>query len=234
MFASKAGVPKKRLRLHVTGQEEPFQFSFVSPPAIAESELERFKTLLAAVVTNNSSLTVAAAPTKESKTPKSAPVSKPQTPTPTPPTPARPSPTPYSRSSSSSAPKRGAYGSDVKQRVLTKHPDLAELHTALIIAPGPGRIITEEEFWEGREVYPWLFIEFLSVLPTLSLCSSTCSSPRLCQWPRRKGSLRKFWCLKCTRQKMEGRLYLSLHRPLPTYLKSFPLWLTLMLRTYHR
>ena len=79
MFASKAGVPKKRLRLHVTGQEEPFQFSFVSPPAIAESELERFKTLLAAVVTNNSSLTVAAAPTKESKTPKSAPVSKPQT-----------------------------------------------------------------------------------------------------------------------------------------------------------
>lgn len=159
MFASKSDAGKKKLRLHVIGQEEPYQFSFTSPPAIAQAELERFKNLLASVVANNASATSsnanAATVTSTKDAPKlDASLSKTQTPRPTPRTPGPQSPSPYSRSSSIGvgSTKGGAYSSEVKQRVLTKHPELAELHATLIIAPGPQRLITEDEFWEGREV----------------------------------------------------------------------------------
>lgn len=118
MFSSKAGVPKKRLRLHVADQEEPYQFSFTSPPAIADQELEKFKNLLAAVVSYN---TTGAAPPLAPKMP----------PTPGSPAPsanmstARPSPSPYSRSSSAIPSKSGGrYSFEVYQKVLTKVPEL--------------------------------------------------------------------------------------------------------------
>jgi len=145
MFSSKAGVTKKRLRLHVADQLEPFQFSFTSPPAVADAELEKFKSLLAAVVSANTSGSSGSAPS----TPRNPPVKLPGSPLP--PTasnqPPRP-PNPYGRSSSAAPSKGGQYGSEVYQKVLTKNPELGDLHRSLVQS---GQI-TEQEFWEGREV----------------------------------------------------------------------------------
>lgn len=149
MFSSKAGVPKKRLRLHVADQEEPYQFSFTSPPVVADAELEKFKSLLAAVVSANASGSCGSAVS----TPRTAPTKLPGSPAPpsTPSTssqPPRPSPGPYGRSSSAVPSKWGQYRFEVYQKVLTMNPGLADLHHALVQS---GQI-TEQEFWEGREV----------------------------------------------------------------------------------
>lgn len=154
MFSSKAGVPKKRLRLHVADQPEPYQFSFTAAPAVADAELEKFKSLLAAVVSANTlgapvpsgPLTPAAnlpgSPAPVAHTPLSSPYP-------------RPSPSPYSRSSSAGPSKDGRYGFEVYQKVLTKNPELADLHRALVES---GQI-TEHEFWDGREVIHALLSE---------------------------------------------------------------------------
>lgn len=147
MFASKPGVPKKRLRLHVADQPEPFQFSFTSTPAIADAELEKFKSLLAAVVSANTSGPSTTTPTPKPAGSPAPPASSPAAAVPSPY--ARPSPAPYSRSPSA-GPSRGGgrYNSDVYQRVLIKNSELADLHRVLVES---GQI-TENEFWEGREV----------------------------------------------------------------------------------
>lgn len=143
MFASKPGVPKKRLRLHVAGQEEPYQFSFTSAGTIAENELDTFKKLLATVVSSNAETS-----NERSTAPNISKVQSPAAPS-TPRTPFRPSPNPYSRSSSATPSKSGGrFAPEIYSRVLTKHPDLAELHRILV----EGKQVTEQEFWEGREV----------------------------------------------------------------------------------
>lgn len=188
MFSSKAGVPKKRLRLHVNGQEEPYQFSFTSPPAIADQELEKFKTLLAAVVSYN---TTGAAPPATSKTPNNTSVT-PGSPSPSIPT-GRPSPSPYSRSPSS-APSRngGKYSFEVYQKVLTKTPELAELHRELVES---GQI-TEQEFWEGREVCNVLEAAWDNkTLNLVAIHNSTCSTLKR-QLPRKgKANHPRLWFL---------------------------------------
>lgn len=148
MFSSKAGVPKKRLKLLVSDQ--PYQFSFTSPPAVADAELEKFKSLLAAVVSSNTSNSGTMTPS----TPKS---SLPKLPG-SPPTPSvsQPSPIPYSRSSSAGPSKGGRYSFEVYQKVLTKNPELADLHGALVES---GQV-TEHEFWEGREVGILIILPF--------------------------------------------------------------------------
>ncbi|KAF8304970.1 hypothetical protein DL93DRAFT_2089951, partial [Clavulina sp. PMI_390] len=146
MFASKPGTPKKRLRIHadVDGEEQQFQFSFTSPPAIADAELEKFKNLLATVVKINTS--GASTPSATPKT--AAPTLPPTTPaTPTPRSPYPQPPTPYSRSPSAGPSREGRYSSQVYQNVLLKNPELATLHHALVLSGA----ITEQEFWEGRE-----------------------------------------------------------------------------------
>jgi transcription initiation factor TFIIH subunit 1 len=144
MFASKAGIPKKRLRLHEAGLEVPYQFSFTSPGPIAETELDNFKRLLAAVVSNNTDPTSSGTskPLRETN-------SIPSSPLPIPSTPYRASPSPYSPASSAGVSKKGGrFVPEIYSKVLIKNPQLAELHRILV----EGKQITEQEFWEGREV----------------------------------------------------------------------------------
>lgn len=190
MFSSKAGVPKKRLRLHVADQPEPYQFSFTSPPAVADAELEKFKSLLAAVVSANTAGFVGLAPS----TPRNAPT-KLLGGSPTPPLgpstssqPSRPSPTPYGRSSSVVPLKGGQYSFDVYQKVLTKNPELADLHHVLVQS---GQI-TEQEFWEGREVsILYMLILCVPIVHQFDLLLSTCLNQRLQHLRNIKGNLPK-------------------------------------------
>lgn len=114
-------------------------FHFTSPPAVAEAELAKFKSLLLEVITQNTAQGSVPIPSAAKTT---------TTPSPSTPIP-RPSPTPsYSRASSAAPSKSQPFPFEVYQRVLTRSPELASLHQELVQA---GQI-TEEEFWDGREV----------------------------------------------------------------------------------
>ncbi len=139
LFCTKEGVPKKKLKLNVNDNDEAYMFHFTSPSALAEAELAKFKSLLLEVITQNTAQGSVPIPS----TVKTITPSRPSTPIP------RPSPTPsFSRASSATPSKGQSFPFEVCQRVLTKSPELSSLHRELVET---GQI-TEDEFWDGREV----------------------------------------------------------------------------------
>ncbi|KAF8342155.1 uncharacterized protein EI90DRAFT_3032292 [Cantharellus anzutake] len=138
LFCTKEGVPKKKLKLNVTDSDEAYMFHFTSPPAVAEAELAKFKSLLLEVITQNT--TKASIPIPN-VTGKASTPSSPSTPIPRPTTPA------YSRASSATPLRNQPFSFEIRQKVLTTSPELSSLHRELVET---GQI-TEEEFWEGRE-----------------------------------------------------------------------------------
>lgn len=120
MFCSKAGAPAVRLKLGLanTPPDAPgHNFTFTSKRA--DEERDGFKRELTAIITRN----------------RSTPVSSPS------PVKAAPTPTP--------APSDALSQADfaLRKTVILKHPELAQLHRALVIS---GQI-SEADFWDGRE-----------------------------------------------------------------------------------
>lgn len=140
--------------------EAGHNFTFTSPQAVALAEREKFEAELTNIIAHNRTGTAPPppGPTLAAVTP------VPGTPTSARPrpvgTPARPTPQ-LSRASTSRAPSvasdsRGTPVSDpthdfrLRKKVLLSTPDLAQLHRELVM----GGQISENEFWEGREVKP--------------------------------------------------------------------------------
>lgn len=153
LFCSKEGAAQVRLKLGLVSDDAGHNFTFLAPPPAALVERERFKTEL----TNIISLNRRGVNTSGSVPPPVTPVSaQPPSNAPTP----RPA-IPISRASTSRA---ASVASDSRQggtptsdpthdyqlriRVLLNNPELAALHRELVMS----RQISENEFWEGREV----------------------------------------------------------------------------------
>jgi len=148
LFASKAGAAEPKLKLVLsTGANHTFAFS-------SAQDADLFKEKLSVIVKNNNE--------------PPAPASTPARPTDPPSSTARPSlapnpsrvssssytaapppavSTPDSRSSSIAPGRQETF--ELRKQVLFRSPELAALHRELVIS----RLITEAEFWEGREVF---------------------------------------------------------------------------------
>ena len=131
--------------------EAGHNFTFTSPQSTAVVEREKFKTELTNIIGRNRSGVATPAPHPP------PPISAAQTPS------SAPSPRPLgplSRKSASRAPSvaSDSHGSTpvndptndyrLRKKVLLSTPELAALHRELVI----GGHITENEFWDGREV----------------------------------------------------------------------------------
>lgn len=154
LFSSKEGAPQTRLKVGLISDETGHNFTFTAPQAVAVVERERFKTELSNIVALNRRGPDASVP------PPITPIAAPPTPSASTPGP-RPPLTPLARSSVSRA---TSVASDARTpgtpvvdptndfqlriRVLLSDPELAQLHRELVLS----RQITENEFWEGREV----------------------------------------------------------------------------------
>ena len=162
MFASKATSAKVSLK--VTFKDDipagGLLFTFTSPDAAADRTSVQ-DTLIPYITTNRSGPTLAPSTTNGGE------ASAPGTGTGSPATPAPGTPdllnkgkrkanaydpsTPTSTSDAGQGGKRPMMQNGrIKQRVLKKNPNLKVLYTELVL----GKEITEEEFWDGREVRP--------------------------------------------------------------------------------
>ena len=140
------------MKLGLVSDENGHNFTFTSPQATAVAERERFKSELTAIIGRNRSGVTTPAPQ-----PPPPPITAAQAPSSVPSP--RP-PLPLARQSVSRAPSvaSDSHGSTpvndptsdfrLRKKVLLSMPDLAALHRELVL----GGQITENEFWEGREV----------------------------------------------------------------------------------
>lgn len=159
LFCSKEGAAQVRLKIGLFSDEAGHNFTFASPQAVALVEREKFKTELTNIIGKNRAST-----TTSTGTPNRLPG--------TPGVPATPStpghvqtPRPalaVSRAASSSRAPSVASDSRgpgtpigdpttdfrLRKKVLVSTPELAQLHRELVMT---GQI-SENEFWEGREV----------------------------------------------------------------------------------
>ncbi len=152
LFCSKEGAAQVRLKIGLVSDDAGHNFTFTSPQAVAVTERERFKGELTNIISRNRS--GVATPTVP------APITPSATQAPT----GVPSPRPplaISRPSTSRAPSVASDSrttgtpvndptSDYRllKKVLVSNTELAALHRELVM----GGHITENEFWEGREV----------------------------------------------------------------------------------
>jgi transcription initiation factor TFIIH subunit 1 len=154
LFCSKEGAAQVRLKIGLVSDETGHNFTFLAPQAVAVSERERFKTELGNIISvNRRGLN-----TSNSVPPPITPISAQSFSNAPSPRPTVPLP----RSSTSRAPSVAASESrqhgtplsdptsdyQLRIRVLLNNPELAALHRELVMS----RHITENEFWEGREV----------------------------------------------------------------------------------
>lgn len=149
LFSSKEGAPQVRLKVGLVSDEAGHNFTFTSPQPAALAEREKFKSELTNIISRNRSGV--------------------GTPAQTPGTPATPTPVnaakarlPHSASKlalsrAASVDSRASgtpVGNDptndfrLRKKVLLANPELAALHRELVM----GGHISENEFWEGREV----------------------------------------------------------------------------------
>lgn len=152
-----------RLKIGLVSNEAGHNFTFTSPQAVALAERDKFEAELTNIIARNRA-PPPAPPITASATPKAR---QPGTPVVGPNgsaigTPLRPPPTPLARPSQSRAQSvasdsraSGTPLSDyptndfrLRKKVLISTPELAQLHRELVM----GGHITENEFWEGREV----------------------------------------------------------------------------------
>ncbi|KZV97754.1 hypothetical protein EXIGLDRAFT_811339 [Exidia glandulosa HHB12029] len=129
LFCSKPGAPAVRLKLNVfhAPSDGGHFFTFTSPRA--DEERENFKRELSTIIARNRASTTPAPSPSPTKPRSVVGAAAPGTPTPAP---------PDSLSQADFA---------LRKTVILKHPELAQLHRALVIS---GQI-SEAEFWEGRE-----------------------------------------------------------------------------------
>lgn len=149
LFSSKEGAPQVRLKVGLVSDDAGHNFTFTSPQPGALAEREKFKSELTNIISRNRSGVGTPA----------------QTPgTPATPVPANASKARLPQSASKLAHSRGtsadprASGTPIghdptndyrlRKKVLLSNPDLAALHRELVM----GGHISENEFWEGREV----------------------------------------------------------------------------------
>ena len=154
LFSSKEGAPQTRLKIGLFSDETGHNFTFLAPQPVAVVEREKFKTELSSIVALNRRGPDASVPAPIT------PLGAPSTPGATTPGP-KPAVPPLARTSvsraTSVASDTRAPGTPVADpssdfqlriRVLLSNPELAQLHRELVLS----RQITENEFWEGREV----------------------------------------------------------------------------------
>ena len=181
--------------------EAGHNFTFTSPQAVALAERDKFEAELTNIIARNRAGPPEAVPTPTK--PLQAVISASTTPGhgSTVGTPMRPPP-PISRPSTSRAASVASdthasgtpVGSDptsdfrLRKKVLLSTPELAQLHRELVM----GGHITENEFWEGREVniylYPWCVLSVLtsSCSQASAACTSRCRNPEAWQaWSTR-------------------------------------------------
>lgn len=158
MFASKATSAKVSLK--VTFKDDipagGLLFTFTSPDAAADRTSVQ-DTLIPYITTNRSGPALAPAANGEASGGGSPATPLPGTPVGTPDllNKGKRKAPPYDPSTPTSTPEAGPGGKRpvmqngrIKQRVLKKNPNLKILYTELVL----GKEITEEEFWDGREV----------------------------------------------------------------------------------
>ncbi len=165
---SKVGAAQVRLKVGLFSDEAGHNFTFTSPQAIALAERDKFEVEVTNIIARNRSGAPATVPSPIKPIPPhvaattSGPAS-PIIPHGAAGTPMRPPP-PISRPSTSRAAsvvsERGGsvtpFGNDatgdfrLRKKVLLSTPELAQLHREMVL----GGHITENEFWEGREVNP--------------------------------------------------------------------------------
>lgn len=149
LFSSKEGAPQVRLKVGLVNDDAGHNFTFTSPQPAALAEREKFKSELTNIISRNRSGVGTPA-----KTPG----------TPTTPTPANAAKARLPQSASKLAGSRAGsvesrasgtpIGDDptndyrLRKKVLLANPELAALHRELVM----GGHISENEFWEGREV----------------------------------------------------------------------------------
>ena len=176
-----------RLKIGLVSNEAGHNFTFTSPQAVALAERDKFEAELTSIIARNR------APPPQGQTPAAGATPKlRQAVTPAPVTngsaagtplrpPAPPARLSHSRAASVVSESRasGTPVSDnpttdfrLRKRVLLSTPELAQLHRELVM----GGHITENEFWEGREVTIHIF--HLALCCGLTRCvtaSSICS-----------------------------------------------------------
>lgn len=149
LFSSKEGAPQVRLKVGLVSDDAGHNFTFTSPQAAALAEREKFKSELTNIISRNRS--GVGTPAKTPGTP--------VTPTPANAAKARlpqsASKLGHSRAASVDSRASGTpVGNDptndyrLRKKVLLANPELATLHRELVM----GGHISENEFWEGREV----------------------------------------------------------------------------------
>ena len=157
-----------RLKIGLVSNEAGHNFTFTSPQAVALAERDKFEAELTSIIARNR------APPPQGQAPAAAVTPKlRQAVTPTPVTngsaagtplrpPAPPARLSHSRAASVVSESRasGTPVSDnpttdfrLRKKVLLSTPELAQLHRELVM----GGHITENEFWEGREVIIHMF-----------------------------------------------------------------------------
>lgn len=154
LFCSKEGAAQVRLKIGLVSDDAGHNFTFTASQPIALVEREKFKTDLTNIIGVNRRGTNTSGTAPPPITPISAhPPSNAPSPRP---------PVPLSRPSASRAPSVAASDSrqpgtpvsdptkdyQLRIRVLLSNSELAALHRELVMT----RQITENEFWEGREV----------------------------------------------------------------------------------
>ena len=146
------GAAQVKLKLVLYSFAEGHTFTFTSPPPVATAEREQFKNEITNHISRNrtsrvsgkSSTDVPATPA----TPNNFAAPPPRTPT------LRPTggtPRASSIASDKSGSANDAADFQLRKRVLLNSPELATLHRELVMT---GQI-TENEFWDGREVHEY-------------------------------------------------------------------------------
>lgn len=132
------------MKLGLIGDDAGHTFLFTAPPAVAAAEREKFKRELTNIIGNNRNGSIAPTPEPPSSVTSKATLSAPPT---------NRAAQSVSRATSVSSNGRSssvAAAEDFRMRkkVLMKNSELADLHRDLVVS---GQI-TEQEFWDGREV----------------------------------------------------------------------------------
>lgn len=196
LFCSKEGAAQVRLKLGLVNDDAGHNFTFTAtPPEVAYTQREMFKTELTNIIGRNRSTTVLAAgtPAQPSKGPITAVAStlapsKPAT---------LAAVLPASRASTSRAASVVSDGRPIlsgqdtvtdfrlRKRVLLANPELLALHKDLVL----GAQITEAEFWDGREVRVYFFF----LLSRLAMCLTLCVASLACRGSDGKPKARTIW-----------------------------------------
>jgi hypothetical protein len=177
LFCSKVGAAQVKLKLVLTSYPEGHTFTFTAPPPTATAEREAFKTEITNHISRNRNVQSLALPA--TATPSFSPATTPAPNTPfaaptprlVPSVPGTSTPRPISATSDSRASSTSANDvtSDyrLRKRALLSSPELAALHRELVMT---GQI-TENEFWDGREVH-FLFSCFplVDLIKLASIC----------------------------------------------------------------